>query len=156
MPGMPTDTITWGPWAVAAGQEFSFRFTATVTTSPAVAGETITNTVDYSSDNAGDGSADAVFEVVGPDIQIVSPTDGQIFTTDQLSVTIPVEVSTENFVIPTDGHWHLWVDGDAVGPVFTYTTDVALLLGTHVISAEFVHNHVPCCGACRGKWCRGR
>jgi uncharacterized repeat protein (TIGR01451 family) len=62
-PVVPTDTITWGPWDVAASQNYGFSFTATVTTSHAFLGETITNTVTYDSDNAGDGMTDAAFSI---------------------------------------------------------------------------------------------
>ena len=45
-------------------------------------------------------------------IAFVTPTNGQVFTaTNNVSLSIPIQITTTNFVIPTDGHWHLWVDG---------------------------------------------
>jgi hypothetical protein len=49
---------------------------------------------------------------------------------------VPIEVTTTDFDIPTDGYWRLWVDGTDMGQVLTYTTATTLTLGTHVISAE--------------------
>ncbi len=57
------DTLTWGPWDVAAGESYTIRFTANVTDSQAFAGQTITNTVVYASDNAGSGESQAAFTV---------------------------------------------------------------------------------------------
>jgi hypothetical protein len=83
------------------------------------------------------------FDVVG--IDFVAPTSGQVFTaTDNISVVVPIQITTTNFIIPTDGHWHLWVDGTMIGPVLGYTTTTTLLAGTHVISAELQSpTHVP-------------
>jgi hypothetical protein len=80
-----------------------------------------------------------------PQVSFVTPTDGQIFTaTNNISLTVPVEVTVENFVIGAtddpnaDGHWHLWVDEVLVGPVFTTTTSLNLELGTYVLRAGLV------------------
>lgn len=136
MPSMPTETITWGPWDVAAGQEYSFRFTAVITTNAAVSGDTITNTVEYSSDNAGEGSDDAAFDVMGPDIAFVTPTDGQVFiAANNVSVTVPIEVATTDFDIPDDGYWNLLIDETLIGSVMTYTTDADLTVGDHTLQA---------------------
>ncbi|MCB8968984.1 MAG: ExeM/NucH family extracellular endonuclease, partial [Ardenticatenaceae bacterium] len=75
--------------------------------------------------------------VVTPTVEIVTPMDGDVFTiTSGTAVSIPVTITTTNFVIPDDGHWHLWIDGSHVGPVMDYMTTVELSEGTHVISAE--------------------
>jgi hypothetical protein len=81
-----------------------------------------------------------------PDIFITSPEDGTVFTaTNGISVTASVEVTiTEGFVIPTDGHWHLWLDGTDTGPVNSYAGTVDLLVGMHVISAQLqTPDHMP-------------
>jgi hypothetical protein len=80
------------------------------------------------------------------DIIITSPEDGTVFTaTNGISVTASVEVTiTEGFVIPTDGHWHLWLDGTDTGPVNSYAGTVDLLVGMHVISAQLqTPDHMP-------------
>jgi glycosidase len=78
-------------------------------------------------------------------ISFVTPTNGQVFTaTNNVSLSIPIQITTTNFVIPTDGHWHLWVDGTMIGPVLSYTTTQTLLAGAHVITAELQSpTHVP-------------
>ena len=78
-------------------------------------------------------------------ISFVTPTNGQVFTaTNNVSTSIPIVITTTNFVIPTDGHWHLWVDGTMIGPVLGYTTTQTLLVGAHVITAELQSpTHVP-------------
>jgi hypothetical protein len=83
------------------------------------------------------------FDVAG--IAFVSPTNGQVFTaTDNISVSMPLVITTTNFTIPTDGHWHLWVDGTMIGPVMDYTTNTTLPVGGHVITAELRSpTHVP-------------
>ncbi|MCZ7673087.1 MAG: hypothetical protein M5U34_41190 [Chloroflexi bacterium] len=76
-------------------------------------------------------------DLTAPTVSILSPTAGEVFTsTNGTAVSVPVVITTTDFVIPTNGHWHLWVDGVAVGPVMAYDTAVDLLPGTHVISAE--------------------
>jgi hypothetical protein len=77
------------------------------------------------------------FNVAG--ISFVTPTSGQIFTaTDNISVSVPLVITTTDFAIPTDGHWHLWVDGSMISMVYGYTTTHTLVAGTHVITAELV------------------
>ncbi len=133
----PENTIVWGPYDVAGGDSFTIRFTAIVTSSSDLYGATVNNVAHYTSINAGFGSDDASFMVTAPDVWFVSPTAGQVFTaTDNVSVTIPIEVATTNFTIPDDGHWQLWMDGVELGPVYTTVTSTNLLVGDHVISAE--------------------
>lgn len=80
-----------------------------------------------------------------PTMSIVSPANSAVFTsTNGTAVAVPVTITTTNFTIPTDGHWHIWVDGVELGPVMTYDTSVNLLPGTHVISATLQSpTHVP-------------
>lgn len=76
-------------------------------------------------------------DLTAPTVSILSPTAGEVFTsTNGTAVSVPVVITTTDFVIPTNGHWHLWVDGVAIGPVMAYDTAVDLLPGAHVISAE--------------------
>lgn len=78
----------------------------------------------------------AMFTVT-PTVTILSPADGAVFTsTNGTAVSIPVVITTTDFTIPADGHWHLWVDGVDTGPVLGYETNVDLLPGVHTISAE--------------------
>ena len=75
------DTLTWGPWDIGAGESYPIRFTASVTESQAFAGQTITNTVVYASDNAGSGESQAAFNIEPlPQLTIAkdvsSPADG--------------------------------------------------------------------------------
>lgn len=92
------------------------------------------------SDNEGAKLQQAVawnFTVDAVSIAFTAPTNNQVFTaTNNVSVSLPIVITTTNFVIPTDGHWHLWVDGTMIGPVLGYATTTTLLAGTHVISAE--------------------
>lgn len=74
---------------------------------------------------------------VPPTVTILTPEDGAVFTsTNATAVTIPVIITTTDFVIPDDGHWHLWVNGVDTGPVMDYDTTVDLLPGVHTLSAE--------------------
>jgi uncharacterized repeat protein (TIGR01451 family) len=56
--------IHWGPWDMAAGEEVSIAFTATVAPGSVSMGSPITNTAWFSSTNAGSGSASAAFSKV--------------------------------------------------------------------------------------------
>jgi 5'-nucleotidase len=64
------DVITWGPWSVPANDSYTIRFTATVTTGVAYYGAEVTNPVEFSSTNAGSGSASAVFTIEGGHIYL--------------------------------------------------------------------------------------
>jgi uncharacterized repeat protein (TIGR01451 family) len=61
LPDPPGDTIVWGPWDVGTGDSYTLSFTATLKTGSAFYGTVVTNTVEFDSDNAGTGSAHAVF-----------------------------------------------------------------------------------------------
>ena len=63
LPPPDNDTVEWGVWNVPEQSEYTIRFTATITSSAAFAGETVTNTVYYVSENAGAGADDAVFTI---------------------------------------------------------------------------------------------
>ncbi len=79
----------------------------------------------------------AMYPVVTPTVTIVTPLNGEVFTsTDGTAVTVPVVITTTNFAIPADGHWHLLLNGVDQGPVFDYDTTVSLLPGVYAISAE--------------------
>ncbi len=62
LPDPPGDTITWGPYSLPAGEDFTFRFTATVTTSATYYGQTITNVAHYRH-AGGQGSDSAPFVI---------------------------------------------------------------------------------------------
>ncbi|MCA9973143.1 MAG: DUF11 domain-containing protein [Anaerolineales bacterium] len=73
-----------------------------------------------------------------PAVTITMPADGAaLFALNGTDADVVVEVATsDGWFIPTSGHWHYWVDGTMLGPVYGYTTTVNLAVGTHVISAE--------------------
>jgi hypothetical protein len=77
-----------------------------------------------------------------PTIAILTPSAGEIFTVSvgQTTVAIPFSITTTNFSIPTDGHWHWYLDGVHQGPVFTYDTTINLPVGEYVLGAEL---HTP-------------
>lgn len=84
-------------------------------------------------------------EVVGADIVITAPADGAVFTaTNGIDASVAISVTTPNFTIPTDGHWHLWVDGADTGPVMSDSTTISLTVGTHAITATLqTPGHMP-------------
>lgn len=84
-------------------------------------------------------------EVVGADIIILSPADGAVLTaTNGVNITTTIVVTTPNFTIPDDGHWHLWLDGVDTGPVFGDSATITLTVGTHVITAQLqAPDHTP-------------
>ncbi len=55
--------ITWGPWDLAVGEAVTISFRATVTSSSAYAGKTVTNTAEFSANNAEPGSDEATFSI---------------------------------------------------------------------------------------------
>ena len=57
------NTLAWGPGDMPANFTYTVRFTAVVTDSQAFTGQSVTNTVDYASTNAGSGSSQAVFAI---------------------------------------------------------------------------------------------
>ncbi len=86
----------------------------------------------------------AMYTIVTPTVTIVTPTNGEVFTsTDGTAVTIPVLITTTDFIIPTDGHWHLLLNGVDQGAVLAYDTTVELLPGVYAIGAElYTLDHV--------------
>jgi hypothetical protein len=86
-----------------------------------------------------------VVEVVGADIIITSPADGAVFTaTNGIDAGVTISVTTPNFTIPTNGHWHLWVDGVDTGPIMSESTTISLTVGTHDITAQLqTPDHLP-------------
>ncbi len=80
-----------------------------------------------------------------PTVAILSPEDGAVFVSeDGTAVSVPVVITTTDFVIPDDGHWHLIINGDDTGPVMAYETTVDLLPGVYTITAELhLPDHTP-------------
>lgn len=86
-----------------------------------------------------------------PDVHFVQPVDGAVFTaTNGISATIPIEIMAGNFVVgplddpAADGHWHLWLDGVDIGPVYALTTTATLTPGTYVLTAQLQYpDHAP-------------
>lgn len=132
-------------FALAPGASYFITETATINV-------TTINTATWTAFNAGPSdvvtaTATATVTAVftpSPTVTILSPQDGAIFTgTNGTAVTIPVVITTTDFTIPDDGHWHLWLNGVMVEVVMGYTTNVDLLPGMHTISAElYTPEHV--------------
>jgi uncharacterized protein len=80
-----------------------------------------------------------------PTVTILSPEDGEVFVSeDGSAVSVPVTITTTDFTIPDDGHWHLIINGSDTGPVMAYETDVDLLPGVYTITAELhLPDHTP-------------
>jgi hypothetical protein len=80
-----------------------------------------------------------------PTVTILSPEDGEVFVSeDGSAVLVPVVITTTDFTIPGDGHWHLIINGVDTGPVMAYETDVDLLPGVYTITAELqLPDHTP-------------
>jgi uncharacterized repeat protein (TIGR01451 family) len=62
------EVLRWGPWDMAAGEEASIVFTATVAPGSAWLGNPVVNTAWFSSTDAGSGSASAVFTIKAVDV----------------------------------------------------------------------------------------
>lgn len=85
------------------------------------------------------------FQIVAqstPSIAVTAPTDGALLYTSD----VDVEISVQNFDIPTDGHIHYTVDGGSV--IMKYDTNpinlTGLAAGTHTVNLELVDtNHNP-------------
>lgn len=76
-----------------------------------------------------------------PDIIITSPISGTVLTDLQTMVEVTI---TNDFMMPEDGHWHLWVNGTDTGPVMNYIGTANLSIGTNVISAQLqTPDHMP-------------
>jgi hypothetical protein len=53
-------------------------------------------------------------------------------------------ITTTNFMIPDDGHWHLIVNDMDMGPVMGYTTTLELMPGVYTITAQlYTPDHMP-------------
>jgi uncharacterized repeat protein (TIGR01451 family) len=125
LPNPSDDTITW-TYPVDSGAHYTFSFTATVTTNTTYYGAEVTNTVAFTSDNAGSGSAEATFAIstgpalldlskaVTPEIvdlgDVVTYTislanDGEAEVTGiLLTDTLPSEVAFGDFIMGTNVH----------------------------------------------------
>jgi predicted extracellular nuclease len=72
-----------------------------------------------------------------PTVTILTPEDGDEFESlDGSAVTVPVVITTTDFMIPGDGHWHLLLNGADQGPVMGYTTTLQLSGGVYTITAQ--------------------
>jgi hypothetical protein len=74
-----------------------------------------------------------------PTVTILSPEDGDEFiAVNGAAVTVPVVVTTTDFIIPDDGYWRVWLHGVPLPPVYDYATTIELLPGTYVVTAELL------------------
>ncbi|MCB9451212.1 MAG: hypothetical protein H6672_07215 [Anaerolineaceae bacterium] len=73
--------------------------------------------------------APGLLELDPPMVNIVAPTSGEVIQGDQVAVT----VETENFVLSSENHWHVWVDGQLQGMIYQPAAVLNLEPGTHQI-----------------------
>lgn len=97
-------------------------------------------------------------EEVRPTIKLLSPVDGSTVDSRTLDVTIELERFTLSPVIydpennedsvPFVGHWHLFVDFEFLGDVYSHTATVTNVdPGEHSVIAQLVNqNHFPISG----------
>jgi hypothetical protein len=83
-------------------------------------------------------------------VTIVSPTDGQVIhgTTVHVAVELSnatIVQATTTHVVPTEGHLHVYLDGQIVAMNFGLTDDIPNVTpGIHVLQVEFVaSDHLP-------------
>lgn len=89
-------------------------------------------------------SVTVTLNLLVPTVTILQPEDGQVFTSTEDSVTIPVVIATTDFSIPADGYWQLGLDGEMVGAVANYATEIQLSPGMHILSAKlYTADHIP-------------
>lgn len=133
-----TQTLTWGPWDVAADTEVTYIFTATAI---AQSDQPVVNTVEFTSENAGAGDDEAAFEmaelvpVLTLNKTVVPAADVNI--SDTVTYTITIENSGEGMAegvmltdtLPTEiefGGWLPMTNLEAVEQdgVITWTGDL--------------------------------
>jgi hypothetical protein len=80
----------------------------------------------------------------------VSPTDGQVIHGSTLHIAVDlagarIVKATSTDVVPTEGHLHVYLDGEIVGMNFGLTDTVGNVTpGIHVLQVEFVaSDHLP-------------
>ena len=86
-------------------------------------------------------------------IEILSPSDGQVYTGDPAPATVTVRVRviggrivpfTSTNLTPTTGHVHILIDGALVAMTTSTTSVVEVDPGAHILVAEFVAaDHAP-------------
>jgi uncharacterized repeat protein (TIGR01451 family) len=151
-----TRTLTWGPWDVTADTEVTYVFTATVV---AESDQPVVNTVEFISENAGVGEAEAAFEMtlLSPTLSIAKTVDpaADVIVGDTVTYTIALEnigTGTAEGIALTDtlpseidfGGWAMGHNLDAVeqGGVITWTGDLpsgvqpGVIAFTATVSAE--------------------
>jgi len=75
-----------------------------------------------------------------PTIKIISPQDGYLSTLNKVTVTW----SVTNFDVPTQGHYHVYLDYKAYDMTNNRTITIPLAGGPHEIKVELVNNdHEP-------------
>jgi large repetitive protein len=135
---LPNHQLGWGPIAIPAGGSVMVQYTTLLTTNLSYAGRTYTNTARYTSSNAG-WNEHSVTQTsrAAPVLAFVTPVADQVLlATNDLSITLPIEVSISNYTLPVDGHWRLRVNGLDWGAVSGSQHSIELPLGTHTISAQ--------------------
>ncbi|MDA0245005.1 MAG: ExeM/NucH family extracellular endonuclease [Chloroflexi bacterium] len=146
---IPTD----GHWHLSINGANQGPVMGYTTTVPLAAGSYTLTAELYTPDHTPLGvMASVVIEVVDeiapptPTVSIVTPENGDVFTVTLGNTTadVPLTITTTNFTIPTDGHWHWFLDGVDQGPVMDYSTTLALPVGEHEITVELhAPDHTP-------------
>jgi len=83
-------------------------------------------------------------------LTIVSPTNGQVVNGSTLHIDVDLKnakivQATSTDIVPTEGHLHVYLDGNIVGMNFSTSDEVGgVTPGPHVLRVEFVaSDHLP-------------
>jgi hypothetical protein len=83
-------------------------------------------------------------------VTIISPTDGQVIHGSNVHIAVDltgakIVQTTSTNIVPTEGHLHVYLDGNIVGMNFGLTDTVGNVApGIHILQVEFVaSDHLP-------------
>jgi hypothetical protein len=82
-------------------------------------------------------------------LTILSPTNGEVVHGTTLTLKLSLKnaeivPATTTHIVPTQGHIHVYLDGQIVGMNYALTDQVSVTPGSHLLTAEFVaSDHLP-------------
>lgn len=82
-------------------------------------------------------------------LAILSPTNGEVIQGTTLTLKLSLKdaqivPATTSHVVPTQGHIHVYLDGQIIGMNYALTDKVTVTPGAHLLTAEFVaSDHLP-------------